>query len=139
MAFNIIDLVRKVIAHNAKPSYNYFGGYFNGSYLHPHTDRPQCEFTLSLTIEQNPPNEAWPLGIWKKPLFERDDSWPGRDKEPWPEEKELIWADLLANDGLLFMGRHMLHFRKGILTGKERWVNQIFIHHVPEYFNGLLD
>jgi len=63
--FTLVDLVRKTIAHNARPTYSYFGGYFNGSFLNPHSDRPQCEYTLSLTIEQNPPDKAWPLGMFR--------------------------------------------------------------------------
>jgi len=139
ISYAIVDLVRKVIAHNAKPSYSYFGGYFNGSYLKPHSDRPQCEYTFSMTIEQNPPDNPWPLGMFKKPQFEKNDAWAGRDQEPWPEEKDQIWVNLLAGDGLLFMGRHMIHFRKGLLLGKDRFLNQVFLHYVQENFAGSLD
>jgi len=137
--FTIVDLVRRVVAHNAKPSYSYFGSYFNGSYLNPHSDRPQCEFTLSLTVEQNPPDQPWALGMRRKPQFEKNDEWQGKDMEPWPEEKEQIWVDLMASDGLLFMGRHMIHFRKGLLLGKDRTLNQVFLHYVREDFTDLLD
>jgi len=137
--FTLIDLVRRTIAHNVRSSYSYFGGYFNGSFLNPHSDRPQCEYTLSLTLEQNPIDQAWPLGMRRIPQFEKNDQWLGRDKEPWPEEKDQIWVDLMAGDGLLFMGRHMIHFRKGFLIGKDRFLNQIFLHYVQEYFSGSLD
>jgi tetratricopeptide (TPR) repeat protein len=137
--FQLVDFVRRIIAHNARPSYCYFGGYFNGSYLNPHSDRPQCEFTISFTVEQNPIDNAWPLGVYRVPQFEKNDEWPGRDKEPWPEEKDQIWVELLAGDGLLFMGRHMIHFRKGLLLGEDRWLNQIFFHYVQEGFTGTLD
>jgi hypothetical protein len=139
LLFTLVDLFRKVIAHNVRPSYSYFGGYFNGSFLNPHSDRPQCEYTFSLTLEQNPPDKPWPLGMYRVPQFEKNDQWPGRDKEPFPTEKDSIWVDLLAGDGLLFMGRHMVHFRKGLLLGKDRFLNQIFLHYVQEYFNGSLD
>jgi len=137
--YQLVDFVRRIIAHNARPSYCYFGGYFNGSYLNPHSDRPQCEFTISFTVEQHPIDNAWPLGVYRVPQFEKNDAWPGRDKEPWPEEKDQIWVELLAGDGLLFMGRHMIHFRKGYLIGADRWLNQIFFHYVQEDFPGTLD
>jgi len=139
MLYQLVDFVRRIIAHNARPSYCYFGGYFNGSYLNPHSDRPQCEFTISLTVEQNPTDDAWPLGCYRIPQFERNDAWPGRDKESWPDEKDQIWVELMAGDGLLFMGRHMIHFRKGLLIGEDRWLNQVFLHYVQEDFQGTLD
>jgi len=139
MLFNYVDLVRRAIAHNARPTYSYFGGYVNGSYLNPHSDRYQCEFSFSITIQQNPPDQAWPLGMAKSPQFEKNDIWPGRDKLPWPDEKEQVWIDLYESDGLLFMGRHMVHFRKGLLLGENRIINQVFLHFVQENFPGILD
>jgi len=139
LLFSFVDLVRRTIAHNARPSYSYFGGYVNGSVLNPHSDRPQCEFTFSITVQQNPLDQPWALGMFNKPQFEKDDHWPGRDKEPLPEEKDQIWADLYEGDGLLFMGRHMIHFRKGMLLGKNRWLNQVFLHYVQEGFTKTLD
>jgi len=139
LLFNMVDLVRRTIAHNARPAYSYFGGYINGSILNPHSDRPQCEFTFSITVQQNPLDQSWGLGMFRKPQFEKDDKWPGRDKEPWPEEKDCIWADLYEGDGLLFMGRHMIHFRKGMLLGEKRWLNQVFLHFVQDHFTGTLD
>jgi len=139
LLYNMVDLVRRTIAHNVRPAYSYFGGYVNGSLLNPHSDRPQCEFTFSITIQQNPLDEPWGLGMYRVPQFEKNDDWPGRDKEPWPEEKDIIWANLHEGDGLLFMGRHMIHFRKGMLLGENRWLNQVFLHFVQDNFGGTLD
>lgn len=102
--------------------------------MHPHTDRFQCEFTLSLTIEHHPPNATWSLSLGKKPLFEHDPDRPGRNPEPMPPEEEIVDADLYAGDGLLFMGRHLVHFRRGALP-KGQWTNQSFLHYVQEIFN----
>jgi len=110
----LADLIRNVIAHNARPSYTYFGGYKGGSVLKPHTDRAQCEFTLSLQIRQSPPDKSWLLSLGKKPVFDRDDNRNGGSFD-MPPEDEIVDADLYEGDALLFMGRHLVHFRRGAL------------------------
>eukprot|EP01120_Amphizonella_sp_Union-15-10_P012053 TRINITY_DN5296_c0_g1_i2.p1 TRINITY_DN5296_c0_g1~~TRINITY_DN5296_c0_g1_i2.p1 ORF type:complete len:349 (-),score=48.00 TRINITY_DN5296_c0_g1_i2:62-1108(-) len=132
--FSLTDLVRKVIAHNSKPSYTYFGGYVGGSELQPHTDRPQCEFTMSLTIENVPYNTTWLLSLGNRAKFEKNDKWGGANPEQMPPEDEIVDADLYAGDCLLFMGRHLIHFRRGSLS-EGRAVNQVFLHYVQENFD----
>jgi hypothetical protein len=131
--YQLPDLIRRVIAHNARPSYTYFGGYVAGSELTPHTDRAQCEFTMSMTVEHNPHNATWLLSLGKKPLFDRDDNFVGKYPEQMPPEDEIVDADLYAGDALLFMGRHLVHFRRGKLP-EGQWTNQVFLHHVQEGF-----
>eukprot|EP01121_Diplochlamys_sp_Union-15-3_P005377 TRINITY_DN1570_c0_g1_i1.p1 TRINITY_DN1570_c0_g1~~TRINITY_DN1570_c0_g1_i1.p1 ORF type:complete len:490 (-),score=73.02 TRINITY_DN1570_c0_g1_i1:82-1551(-) len=132
--FTFTDLVRKVVAHNAKPSYTYFGGYVEGSTLQPHTDRFQCEFTFSLTVENHPWNETWLLSLGHVAVFEKNDERNGKNPEEMPPEDEIEDADLYAGDALLFMGRHLIHFRRGAL-GAGKWINQIFLHYVREEFS----
>eukprot|EP01125_Pyxidicula_operculata_P007839 TRINITY_DN2653_c0_g2_i1.p1 TRINITY_DN2653_c0_g2~~TRINITY_DN2653_c0_g2_i1.p1 ORF type:complete len:549 (+),score=97.85 TRINITY_DN2653_c0_g2_i1:1169-2815(+) len=137
--FQLVDLVRRNVAHNALPTYLYFGGYINSSQLVPHTDRPPCEFTISLNLGQNPVDEPWPLGLGYKPVIERDDSWQGQNHMPWPPEDERRWAILYPGDGLLFMGRHLVHFRESALSGEDRWVNHVFLHYAQENYKGTFE
>jgi hypothetical protein len=44
------------------PTYSYLRLYQTGNALKPHRDRPACEFSLSLTLGQEPP-APWPLWI----------------------------------------------------------------------------
>lgn len=135
--YQIADLIRRVIAHNAIPSYTYFGGYKEGSALLPHTDRQACEFTLSFNVQQFPFDKPWTLSAGTKALFDKDPKWSGRNPERIPDEKETVNADLYSGDGLLFMGRHLIHFRRGKLP-EGHWTNQIFLHFVQEDFTGEL-
>jgi len=137
MHFTYSDLVRKVVAHNARPSYTYFGGYVVGSALQPHTDRHQCEFTMSLTLQNHPWNETWLLSLGHNPIFHKNDDWPGKNPETMPPESEIVDADLYAGDCLLFMGRHLVHFRRGAL-GEAHWLNQVFLHYVQQDFTKTL-
>lgn len=135
---HITQLVRKITAHNARPSYTYFGGYVAGASLKAHTDRTQCEFTISMNVEQYPHNRTWLLSLDKQPLFDRDER-PNRSNNVMTDNEEQIAdADLYAGDALLFMGRHLIHFRRGVLPEGE-WTNQMFMHFVQEGFTGTLN
>jgi hypothetical protein len=135
--YQLADLIRHAIAHNAIPSYTYFGGYKGGSQLKPHTDRAACEFTLSLNLQQHPHDKPWTLSAGKTALFEKDPNWRGRNPERIPSEADTVNADLLSGDGFLFMGRHLVHFRRGALP-EGHWTNQVFLHFVQEDFTGEL-
>jgi tetratricopeptide (TPR) repeat protein len=136
--YQLTDLVRTVVAHEARPSYTYFGGYKGGSILKPHTDRFQCEFTFSIQVEHYPPDKVWLLSLGKNPIIQNDPSRNGRGDEKLPPEDEIVDADLYAGDALLFMGRHLVHFRRGALPDGQ-WTNQAFLHYVQQDFAGKLD
>jgi len=136
--YQLTDFVRKITAHNAKPSYTYFGGYVGGSNLKPHTDRNQCEFTLSLTLQNYPKNSIWVLSLNKNPIFEKNDEDRGYNSITFPKEEDIVDVTLRDGDGLLFMGRHLPHFRRGELKEGNK-LNQVFLHYVREEFTGSLD
>eukprot|EP01126_Amoeba_proteus_P019153 TRINITY_DN197_c0_g1_i11.p1 TRINITY_DN197_c0_g1~~TRINITY_DN197_c0_g1_i11.p1 ORF type:complete len:388 (-),score=56.86 TRINITY_DN197_c0_g1_i11:98-1261(-) len=135
--YSLTDLVRQVISHNAIPTYVYFGGYVSGAVLEPHTDRMQCEFTMSLTFYQNPFHEPWNLGIGKKIKFVKSEIDLGGD-EPYPPEDEQVHLSLFEGDALLFMGRHLTHWREGPLPEGHQTYN-LFLHYVQENFSLVLD
>jgi tetratricopeptide (TPR) repeat protein len=135
--YALTDLIRKVVAHNVIPTYTYFGGYVGGAELTPHTDRHACEFTMSLTLYQDPPDEPWDLGLGKKPLFERDDETAG-GAFPLPPEDEQVKAPLHEGDALLFMGRHLVHWRYGQQKEGHSTYN-VFLHYVQNDFKRWLD
>lgn len=136
---HLTHMVRRITAHNAKPSYTYFGGYVGGASLKAHTDRSQCEFTISLNLEHFPHNKTWLLSLDKLPLFDKDGQSANRAANVMTDKEENIAdADLYAGDALLFMGRHLIHFRRGALPEGE-WTNQAFLHYVKEDFEGDLN
>jgi hypothetical protein len=138
--YQLTDFITSVIAHNAKPSYTYFGGYRSPGELavratitsiipvrcsdfsvspQPHNDREQCEWTLSLTVDQGPRDVIWSLAA----------------KDPFGKE---VSADLEQGDGFLFMGRILAHWRKGKLP-EGHWLNQVFLHYVNQDFSKSLN
>lgn len=118
----LAPLVEAVVGEPAKPSYVFSSAYLPGAVLEPHTDRPQCEWTLSLLIDYVPE----PAGRAPWPIFLR---WPGTNREPLP-----IFLGL--GEGILFAGREIEHYRER-LPG--RGATLLLFHFVPRDFDGPLD
>lgn len=107
----ITDRVSEWLGVKVKPSYNYTSMYFPGEGICPvHTDRPQCEYTLDLCVNQN---EQWPINI--------------------------AGVDYLLGEGdaMLYSGTNHVHYRNKIQLGN--YCDLVFFHFVPVDFNGPLD
>jgi len=93
---------------------------------------------VSLTLNQFPIDQPWSLSLGSRSKFDRDEKFIGDPQEKMPPETEIVDAMLYPGDALLFMGRHLVHFRRGELT-EGRWLDQVFLHHVQDSFTGWLD
>jgi len=91
-----------------------------------------------MTVGQFPFDQPWALSLGNRAKFDRDEQFIGNPKEPLPPDAEIVDALLLPGDALIFMGRHLVHFRKGQL-GEGRWLDQLFLHHVQDTFQGKYD
>jgi len=137
--YQIVDVIRRVLLHNVQPTYDFYGGYIGGAVLPPHTDKPQCEFTVTLTLSQYPEgSDPWAISLGNHAKFDRDDEFIGSSGEPLPPEDEIVDANLYPGDLLLFMGRHLVHFRRTPLP-ESQTLQQIFFHHVQDDFEGIYD
>jgi len=87
-----------------------------------------------MNVENFPANKSWLLSLDKNPTFEKDDAQNGNNPLPIPPEERIVDAELYAGDALLFMGRHLIHFRRGHLPAGQ-WINQVFLHYVREDFS----
>jgi hypothetical protein len=110
------DLARTIV----KPSYTYLAGYESGAVLEPHTDREQCEYTMTMAIDATPEPEA---------------------QSPWPINLDVadgalsVWQFL--GDGLVFRGRYLQHYRFPLGPGQTS--TSILFHYVDGEFDGPLD
>ena len=114
----LTPVIARAVPRAVRPSYVYFGCYLGGVVLEPHTDRPQCEYTLSLTLDATPDEtraQAWPLVL--------------RDGAGDP-----IAVRLAPGDGLLFKGRELPHWRERLADG--RTSSSLFLHFVHTDFEG---
>jgi hypothetical protein len=103
-----------------KPSYVYLASYQPGAILEEHTDREQCEFSVTLCLDYAPePRHAtpWPLYLHKR------------------SGKVTVFQAI--GDALLYRGCEVPHSREALPQGHTS--TSIFFHYVREDFKGSLD
>src|ERR1700730_2784840 len=90
----IANAVSAVVGEAIKPSYVYLASYLSGAELKKHTDRPQCEFSVTLCLDFSPEPEnatAWPIRL------------------EIPEGAVAVYQAL--GDGLVYRGTKVPHCR----------------------------
>jgi hypothetical protein len=118
----LLPAVQPYVRAAIRPSYNYLLAYLDGAVLAPHTDRAQCEFTVSLAVDATPDDSigaAWPLHIRANP-----------DGEP----ASLLLA---PGDAVLFTGRELEHHRDALPV--DHTAAMILLHFVERSFTASLD
>ncbi|HEY4902548.1 MAG TPA: hypothetical protein VIH89_03665 [Candidatus Sulfotelmatobacter sp.] len=117
--YQLTKVVSAVAGEPVKPSYVYFASYLSGAELKKHTDREQCEFSISLCLDFSPEPERetpWPLCL------------------DTPEGRVEIHQAL--GDGLFYRGRRLPHYRDAL--GEGLTSTSIFFHYVSTSFTGSL-
>ncbi len=102
-----------------KPSYVYMASYLSGAELKKHTDRPQCEFSVTLCLDFSPEPELatpWPIHL------------------DTPVSTVTVYQAL--GDGLAYRGTRLPHYRYVLAEGQTS--ASIFFHYVAEDFAGSL-
>jgi hypothetical protein len=103
-----------------KPSYVYLASYLSGAELKKHTDREQCEFSITLCLDFSPdPNLATP--------------WPIQLDTP----TGTVTVYQALGDGLAYRGTRLPHYRSKL--GEGQTSTSIFFHYVAADFAGSLD
>jgi hypothetical protein len=116
----LTGVVSDVARRLTRPSYSYLAAYESGSVLDRHTDREQCEYSITMCIDAAPE--------------------PGA-QVPWPIELDVpdgslrIWQHL--GDGLLYRGRYLAHSRQELAHGYTS--TSLLFHYVDHDFGGQLN
>ena len=108
--------VSQVVAEPVKPAYAYSISYTAGAELSEHTDRAQCEYTVSLLVGADSGKEPWPL--WLRVGSER------------------VSVLQRPGDALVFAGRRLPHWRERLPEGRSS--ASLLLHYVPVGFSGSL-
>jgi len=111
--------VSELVGEAVKPSYVYLAAYQAGARLEKHTDREQCEFSISLCLDYSPEPACatpWPLHL--------------------DTARSTVTVYQALGDGLLYRGRELPHYRGTLAEGNSS--TSIFFHYVPEAFSGSL-
>ncbi|MGH7784550.1 MAG: hypothetical protein ACREO5_12000, partial [Candidatus Binatia bacterium] len=139
---NLTKLMCHVIGEEVVPSYVYAASYVEHADLKPHTDRPQCEFSISFQVDYQPePDEhrsPWGLFLWK-PDFGNDQpvEYFSHEFPAASQAEDTNPAVYLASgDGLIYKGRELIHYRYPLGSGHTS--TSLFFHYVPRDFLGEL-
>ncbi len=117
---DIAATLSAVAGEPLKPSYVYMASYLSGAELKKHTDRAQCEFSVTLCLDFSP-----------EPALETP--WPIRLDAP----TGTITAYQALGDGLAYRGTRLPHYRDVLSEGQTS--TSIFFHYVAEDFSGSLE
>jgi hypothetical protein len=102
-----------------KPSYVYWASYQSGAELAKHTDREQCEYSITLCVDASPEPQG---------------------ESPWPIQLDSADGHVsiyqYIGDGLLYRGRTVPHYRDRLPAGLTS--TSIFFHYVDENYSGPL-
>jgi hypothetical protein len=125
---------------DVKPSYSFAAAYVDGAVLPPHTDRRQCEYSISFQLDYQPETNGgptpWPICL--EPL-EYEGSLPdiGYAIEWDKVGRDPASIDLANGDGLIYKGRDLVHYRHALPAGHTS--TSLFFHFVDKDFAGDLD
>jgi hypothetical protein len=117
---DIASTLSAVAGEPIKPSYVYMASYLSGAVLKKHTDRAQCEFSVTLCLDFSPEpalETPWPIGL------------------DTAEGSVTVYQAL--GDGLAYRGTRLPHYRNTLSEGQTS--TSIFFHYVAEDFSGSLD
>lgn len=116
----IAKTLSAVAGEPVKPSYVYMASYLSGAELKKHTDRAQCEFSITLCLDFAPEPKCetpWPIGL------------------DTPAGPVTVYQAL--GDGLAYRGTQLPHYRGVLAEGQTS--TSVFFHYVGEDFTGSLD
>ena len=114
------NVVSAIVGERVKPSYVYLASYLSGAELKKHTDRAQCEFSVTLCLDFSPEPRlatSWPICVGTR------------------EGSTAVYQAL--GDALLYRGTRVPHYRGVLADGFTS--TSIFFHYVPANFAGPLD
>jgi hypothetical protein len=116
----IVASLSAVAGESLKPSYVYLASYLSGAELRKHTDRQQCEFSVTLCLDFSP-----------EPVL----------ATPWPIRLDTSTGTVTIyqalGDGLAYRGTQLPHYREKLGPGKTS--TSVFFHYVSSDFKGSLD
>ena len=107
--YEVLPLIEKIVGKKLIPTYTYLSAYVKDSDLPAHTDRADCEYTVSFLINK-PERSKWPIYLHK---VKQSVKHKGRSDFTPPKE-ECIEVDCNAGGLMIFQGTDHIHFREGL-------------------------
>lgn len=121
----LAKLIGMIVGETVQPSFAYAVSYVAGSQLPPHTDREQCEYSLSLQVDYQPrpAGDVSPWPIFLEPLPDASQlgkigvsmEWEQLPSRNGGSSVEGVY--LASGDGLIYKGRELVHYRHALPAG----------------------
>ena len=105
--YELLPLIEHVTQKKLRPTYTYMAGYTKGGDLPAHTDRKDCQYTVSVVLDK-PDGVSWP--IYFDPVKQ-----PGKNKgrvNTVSNKEDCISCDVNAGGFMMFNGEDHAHFRE---------------------------
>tara|TARA_Y100000389_G_scaffold36102_1_gene30674 strand:+ start:814 stop:2955 length:2142 start_codon:yes stop_codon:yes gene_type:complete len=120
--YETLPLIERITGKKLKPSYTYLSMYVKGADLPGHTDRNECEYTVSFVIDK-PKDSSWNIYVdtVKQPI-----KYKGRYPKNPPKE-QCIPVDCEAGGLMMFQGTDRIHFREKL---QYDFYNIILLHYM---------
>jgi hypothetical protein len=97
--------------------------YVNGEALPKHTDRPACQYSVTLCLGMD--GDPWPIFMAKKSDSESGTPYVFGGKECYMGHPSKVLLNI--SDAVLYLGSNMVHYREPF---EGRWQAQVFLHWV---------
>lgn len=112
--------MKHITQKNLAPSYTYSRVYVRGEELKPHSDRPSCQYSVTVNIGGAP----WPIyfGVWDDNADER--IWDGGRRV-----RKIAGYTLQPGEGIVYMGEDLVHWRDPL---EDDHCVQVFLHYVDQ-------
>lgn len=120
--YEVLPLIEKIVGKTLMPSYTYLSAYVKDSDLPAHTDRADCEYTVSFLINK-PDNSQWPIYLHK---VKQPVKYKGR-ADFTPPKEECIEVDCNAGGLMIFQGTDHIHFRENL---PDDFYHIVLLHYV---------
>ena len=110
LQFEALPLMERIAKKRLKPTYTYLSCYKKGADLPAHTDRPECEFTVSFMIDK-PKDAFWPIYVDKE---KQPIKFKGRYRNYVNDDHKdnCVQVDCEPNGLMMFCGTDHIHFRE---------------------------
>ena len=99
--------IEKIVKKSLFPTYSYARIYCKGSFMTPHTDRPACEYSATVTLDY-------------------------KSDGPYPIYFNNECILLEKNQMAIYKGSEVVHWRDFWDCAEDDWVVQVFLHYVDQ-------
>lgn len=121
---DLLPKMEEITGKKLYPTYSYARIYKKGERLLPHTDRPACEISATITLGSSH-NRSWPI-FMALPGEKGDQAVVGENDEII-RVKDTERLEINDGDAIVYAGMVMPHWRE---TLQDDWQTQVFVHYV---------